>query len=90
MLSESFFQSTVRLEWKSVFVAALPFIATICGSASTAFAADAIRLVPEKKIWVIAAGETTYAFGNNERGELQSQNRYMLESWKKVLVAIFL
>ena len=32
----------------------------------------AIQYSPEKKVWVIQAGETTYAMGVNERGELQS------------------
>ncbi len=32
----------------------------------------AIQYSPEKKVWVLQAGETTYAMGVNERGELQS------------------
>ena len=39
---------------------------------ATALAADAIRFYPEKKLWVLDAGEATYALGVNERGELQS------------------
>jgi alpha-galactosidase len=31
-----------------------------------------IRYFPERKVWVLQAGETTYAFGVNQRGELQS------------------
>jgi hypothetical protein len=31
-----------------------------------------IQYFPERKVWVLQAGETTYAFGVNERGELQS------------------
>jgi alpha-galactosidase len=30
-----------------------------------------IQYFPERKVWVLQAGETTYAFGVNERGELQ-------------------
>jgi alpha-galactosidase len=37
-----------------------------------ALAADAIRFFSEKKLWVLDAGEATYALGVNERGELQS------------------
>jgi alpha-galactosidase len=32
----------------------------------------AIQYSPEKKVWVLQAGETTYAMGVNERGELQA------------------
>jgi alpha-galactosidase len=31
-----------------------------------------IQYFPERKVWVLQAGETTYAFGVNDRGELQS------------------
>jgi alpha-galactosidase len=31
-----------------------------------------IQFFPEKKVWVLQAGESTYAFGVNERGELQA------------------
>jgi alpha-galactosidase len=31
-----------------------------------------IQYDPERKVWVLQAGEETYAFGVNERGELQS------------------
>jgi alpha-galactosidase len=31
-----------------------------------------IQYFPERKVWVLQAGEATYAFGVNERGELQS------------------
>jgi alpha-galactosidase len=30
-----------------------------------------VQYFPESKVWVLQAGETTYAFGVNERGELQ-------------------
>src|ERR1700720_2752173 len=32
----------------------------------------AVQYSPERKVWVLQAGETTYAMGVNERGELQS------------------
>ncbi len=32
----------------------------------------AIQYDPDRKVWVLQAGETTYAMGVNERGELQS------------------
>jgi alpha-galactosidase len=32
----------------------------------------AVQYYPEKKVWVLQAGEATYAMGVNERGELQS------------------
>ena len=31
-----------------------------------------VQYFPERKVWVLQAGETTYAFGVNQRGELQS------------------
>ena len=31
-----------------------------------------VQYFPERKVWVLQAGETTYAMGVNERGELQS------------------
>src|ERR1700690_2452833 len=31
-----------------------------------------IQYFPERKVWVLQAGEATYAFGVNERGELQA------------------
>ena len=31
-----------------------------------------ITYFPERKVWVLQAGEATYAFGVNERGELQA------------------
>jgi alpha-galactosidase len=32
----------------------------------------AVQYLPERKVWVLQANETTYAMGVNERGELQS------------------
>ncbi len=32
----------------------------------------AVQYYPERKVWVLQAGEATYAMGVNERGELQS------------------
>src|SRR5437868_12816737 len=44
----------------------------VLASATAAVAADAIQFVPEKKLWVIQAGDETYALGINERDELQT------------------
>src|SRR5258705_211843 len=35
------------------------------------YAADLITFLDKKKVWVLQAGESTYAFGVNERSELQ-------------------
>jgi alpha-galactosidase len=48
---------------------ALFFIMSLWWAAPSA-RAD-IQYFPERKVWVLQAGETTYAFGVNERGELQ-------------------
>jgi len=32
----------------------------------------AVQYYPERKVWVLQAGEATYAMGVNERGELQA------------------
>ncbi len=37
-----------------------------------AFAANSIVFMENKKLWVLQAGEGTYAFGVNDRGELQN------------------
>src|SRR5438067_2107361 len=39
---------------------------------STARAADGIQFISDKKLWVVQAGDESYAFGVNERNELQS------------------
>lgn len=44
----------------------------VLARATAAVAADAIQFVPEKKLWVMQAGDETYALGINERGELQT------------------
>ena len=41
--------------------------------ASTAFVTDAVQFLPDKKLWILQAGDETYAFGVNEREELQSE-----------------
>lgn len=46
--------------------------AFVVASATAGVAADAIQFVPEKKVWVMQAGEETYALGINERDELQT------------------
>jgi alpha-galactosidase len=42
-----------------------------CLLSSLASAASAIVFVAQQKVWVLQSGEATYAFGVNERGELQ-------------------
>jgi alpha-galactosidase len=44
----------------------------VVASAIATAAQSPIRYFPEKKLWVLDAGEATYAMGVNERGELQS------------------
>jgi alpha-galactosidase len=55
------------MQWASL---ALFFIVSLWLEAPSA-KAD-VQYFPESKVWVLQAGETTYAFGVNERGELQS------------------
>ena len=61
---------SVLLAFGRVFLSTL--IVVLAGSGVHASAQDAIRFYPEKKLWVLDAGEATYALGVNERGELQS------------------
>jgi alpha-galactosidase len=56
----------------SRFCASMLLLVIISAAAAPALGADAIQYFPEKKLWVINAGEATYAFGVNERNELQS------------------
>jgi alpha-galactosidase len=51
-------------------LAALFFLLSMV--AGTRSARADIQYFPERKVWVLQAGETTYAFGVNERGELQA------------------
>ncbi|MGH9614707.1 MAG: alpha-galactosidase [Bryobacteraceae bacterium] len=44
-------------------------MALVCGAA---FPQEAVRYLPDRKVWVLQAGESTYAFGVNERNELQN------------------
>lgn len=39
---------------------------------STAYAANAIQYIPDAKLWILQIGDETYAFGVNERDELQN------------------
>ena len=51
----------------------LLFLLLFCVGASSAMRAQsAIQYSAEKKVWLLQAGEQSYAFGVNERGELQS------------------
>ena len=47
-------------------------IAGLCWCSAPAHAADSIVFVDKAKLWVLQTGEATYAFGVNERGELQN------------------
>jgi hypothetical protein len=51
-------------------VAACIAVLSACGM--RAFAANPIVFVEKYKVWVLQPGETTYAFGVNERGETQN------------------
>ncbi len=44
----------------------------LLGCASAARGQGAIQYAPETKVWTLRAGEMSYAFGVNERGELQA------------------
>jgi alpha-galactosidase len=46
--------------------------AAVDGRTAPAPTGDAIRFLPAKQLWVITLGDATYAFGVNERRELQS------------------
>lgn len=48
------------------------FLLAIFLAAPNLFSQDAIRYQAAKKLWTLQLGEATYAFGVNERGELQS------------------
>jgi alpha-galactosidase len=56
---------------RCAFRASLICIFALAATVPPASAADAIRYFPEKKMWVFNTSEETYAFGVNERGELQ-------------------
>jgi alpha-galactosidase len=43
-----------------------------CAGSSFTVRAQSIQYSAEKKVWLLQAGEQSYAFGVNERGELQS------------------
>ncbi len=55
-----------RFRWSlSAFLMISPFLTSPKAQAG-------IQYYPERKVWVLQAGEETYAFGVNERGELQA------------------
>jgi len=57
---------------KSARWATLALFSIVTLSLAAPAARGDIQYFPERKVWVLEAGETTYAFGVNERGELQS------------------
>jgi alpha-galactosidase len=59
-----------RLRLRAILAALLVF-ALECLLSPRACAADPIVFVANQKLWVLQSGEATYAFGVNERGELQ-------------------
>jgi alpha-galactosidase len=50
----------------------LAFFLTVLFSVPTLLSQSAIHYQADKKLWTLQAGEATYAFGVNERGELQA------------------
>jgi alpha-galactosidase len=57
---------TYRFRWcLTAFLMISPFLTSPKAQAG-------IQYYPERKVWVLQAGEETYAFGVNERGELQA------------------
>jgi alpha-galactosidase len=59
--------------WKSLVAVLCALVcAVVGGRTAPAPTGDAIRFLPAKQLWVITLGDATYAFGVNERRELQS------------------
>ena len=50
----------------------IPALLIVVSACSFAYAQAAIEYSPEKKVWLLDAGEQSYAMGVNERGELQA------------------
>ena len=68
VLEDSLNMKKVSVSRRLVAVLVLFFIAWL----STPRARADIQYLTQQKVWVLSAGETTYAFGVNERGELQA------------------
>ena len=70
--AQSFLREMFR-EVRSCAVLALLFARIIVALlfSHLAYASDPIIFLEKQKVWVLEAGEATYAFGLNERGELQ-------------------
>ncbi len=62
---------TIRVAMRKANVMLGALIALLIWLSVPAARAD-IQYSPERKVWVLQAGESTYAFGVNERGELQA------------------
>src|SRR5271156_2814388 len=56
-------QNTMSLRWCLPLFLLVSYFPTVHA---------AVQYYPERKVWVLQAGEATYAMGVNERGELQS------------------
>lgn len=68
----SFLQAPLRrLRWRGVVVVLLLWILVPCLFLPLACATDSIVFSEKEKVWVLQSGDATYAFGVNERDELQ-------------------
>src|ERR1700686_3945664 len=60
-----------RLRLRTILALLLVGIFAPYLSSPLAGAADSIVFIDKQKLWILQSGEATYAFGVNERGELQ-------------------
>ena len=68
----SFLQASLgKLRLRPVFALFLVRILVSCLLSPLACAKDSVVFIEKQKVWVLQSGEATYAFGVNERGELQ-------------------
>ena len=56
---------------RSILALLLVLISMPCLLSPLAWAADSIIFIDKQKLWILQSGEASYAFGVNERGELQ-------------------
>ena len=75
MTSMNMIRSFWRLAFRKVFTGAdLPVLVAVIVSfllSSPAHATVPISFIEKQKLWILETGDATYAFGVNERGELQ-------------------
>ena len=62
----------VGIYFCSVWMLVLLVATSVISFGSTAHGADAVQFLRDKKLWILQAAGETYAFGVNEREELQS------------------